>query len=95
MPYGTVASILPGARKARLALLVERLGACGCVVRLECRTRLLVVELPEDDYQWIVTGGLARLLLAFGDCLSWQPHFHERPRGYRPRLPPPCRDEAP
>ena len=92
MPYATIACIRPGARRARLARLQQRLGACGCVVRLEHGRRQLVLELPEDDYEWIVTGGLAELLAAFDDCLRWQPQFHERETVRRPRLPAPVEE---
>lgn len=89
MPFATVASIRPGAQRARMARLQQRLSACGCTVRIERGARLLVLELPEDDYEWIVTGGLAELLAAFDDCLRWRPRFYERLPARRPRLPAP------
>ena len=89
MPYATYASIRPGADRARLVRLVETLCAFGCVVRVEHRQRVVVLELPEDDFEWIVTGGLAELIGSFEDCLEWEPRFQERAASGRHGLPAP------
>jgi hypothetical protein len=91
MPYATHASIRPGADRARLVRLVETLCAYGCVVRVERRERTVVLELPEDDFEWIVTGGLAELIGSFDDWLEWEPHFRERAALARHGLPAPRR----
>jgi hypothetical protein len=91
MRYATQATIRPGADRARLVRLVDRLCAYGCVVRVERHRRIVVLELPEDDFEWIVTGGLAELLRSFDDCLEWEPRFRERAAGARLSLPSPRR----
>lgn len=89
MCYTTYASIRRGAGRVRLIGLVETLHRYGCAVRVERERRRIVLELPEDDFEWIVTGGLADLLASFDDCLDWQQRFYETCPSARPRLPAP------
>ena len=89
MRYMTYASIRRGAARARLERLLETLSRYDCVARFDFERRRLVLELPEDDFEWIVTGGLADLLGNFVDCLAWEPRFCETCGADRPRLPAP------
>jgi hypothetical protein len=89
MRYRTYASLRRGAARSRLERLLETLSRYDCVARLDIERHRLVLELPEDDFEWIVTGGLADLLANFVDCLAWEPRFSETRGADRPRLPPP------
>lgn len=89
MRYATYASIRRGARRVRLICLVETLNRFGCAARIERERRRMVLELPEDDFEWIVTGGLADTLASFEDCLDWEQRIYETCASARPRLPAP------
>jgi len=93
MRYATYANIRGSACRVRLAGLAEALNRYGCTARIEPERRRVVLEIPEDDFEWIVTGGLADLLAGFEDCLEWERHFFETRAAGRPRLPAPdpCR----
>jgi hypothetical protein len=89
MRYATYASIRRSARRPRLERLLEALARYGCTARIEAGRRRMVLELPEDDFEWIVTGGLAELLASFEDCLAWERSFFEARLAGRARLPAP------
>jgi hypothetical protein len=89
MRYATYAGIRRGAKRVRLICLVETLNRYGCTARIEPERRRIVLDLPEDDFEWIVTGGLADLLASFKDCLDWERRFYETCGAGRPCLPAP------
>ena len=89
MRYATYASIRRSACRVRLEGLVEALTRYGCTARIEPARRRMLLQLPEDDFEWIVTGGLADLLADFEDCLEWERRFFETRAAGRPRLPAP------
>ncbi len=89
MRYATYARIRRSACRPRLEGLVAALARYGCTARIEAGRRRMVLELPEDDFEWIVTGGLAELLTSFDDCLAWERRFFETRVAGRPRLPAP------
>lgn len=89
MRYATEIIVRRGARLERLVLLLQVLHDFDCVARVDDAGRVIELELPDDAYEWIVSGGLATVLEEFCDCLEWRPRFHERPVGGRPRLPAP------
>lgn len=95
MTYLTMVQVKRGASSERLHALQRSLSAFDCIVLLDRPFRRLLLELPTDDYQWIVTGGLAELLERFEDCVAWRPHFREgRHVTSAPPLPPPGVGEA-
>lgn len=89
MTYATEARILHDAPRARVRELTALLSRYGCVSRVEWHRSTIVVELPEDDVAWILTGGFAELLQAFEDCLAWRAGFREEVRRPPAGLPPP------
>ncbi len=92
MTYRTTAEVKHGAPPQRLCALQRTLDAFDCVVRVDRPLHRLVVEIPADDFEWIVTGGMAALFEAYGDCVAWRPRFRETgDRPAAPRLPPPRR----
>lgn len=94
MRYATEILVREDARHDRLVLLLEVLHDFDCVARLDEAGRAIELELPDDAYEWIVSGGLATVLEEFCDCSEWRPRFHERPAGVRARLPAPRHERA-
>ncbi len=76
--YATEAIIVRGAGRGRMQALMTSLRDYGCVARVEWERRAIVLEVPDDDVAWILTGGLAELLGAYADCVHWRPIFRER-----------------
>lgn len=89
MRFATYAGIRRGACRARLESLVETLHEYDCVARIERERRRIALDIPEDGFEWIVTGGLAELLASFEDCLVWERRFYQTSGSARPRLPAP------
>ncbi len=94
MRYATEILVRRDARPDRLVLLLGVLHDFDCVARVDEAGNAIELELPDDAYEWIVSGGLATVLEEFCDCMEWRPRFHERPAGVRARLPAPRHEGA-
>jgi len=89
MRYATYASIRRSACRVRMERLVETLSRYECTARIEREHRRIVLELPEDAFEWIITGGLADLLVSFEDCVEWDRCFYQTRAVARRCLPAP------